>query len=590
MNDNLIRVDRYPVYDFDTYEFAINEINKKFDFESQEEYAVAIHRLNARMMYNQNDMYAKHRTRLLPSHGTLNKSECVYERVLFNTEEIKYNKNVTNSLYFKRRLEKLKKEKKERDERMISTFEDRMDFGTNIINSLVFPNTISSKVLDNELMKIVSVDADECPETTFPDGTTTIKDLSTSRTDNNNKLLKYEEEDTYDTDNESEDNDDDAEVVVKVEGVLDDATVTVNNNWQATNKRKFENKEDIMQKQAKYKEGKAQKVYHKSILDEAKFKKKIATQKTNTAREARMINFDERREGEQGKLFIAQCRNELKLLLLFLKICEKYFGITMRRQWMYPYKNSNSICKNHNNDTADGVKMVDYVGCGRCEQCKMRFVKNVIMLRGCQGTSDDNVLTLFDHIFNYHPVFKNYTLEEWLNIDQATLTVLYWSCSCQYIASAHTLVVLSALKTWFNDNNNIPDMSWFYITINDDVDCRKFRGFGKKTLILIFNGTLGYKLRFGIATDRHVVWRAVKLGWLCDNYGSMKPKNIPPTEVNVMLEKLFPKSQWNTINDCLGALSQYERQAGMTIIDDVLDIIEDNSKYIGVIKKFRRGE
>ena len=32
---------------------------------------------------------------------------------------------------------------------------------------------------------------------------------------------------------------------------------------------------------------------------------------------------------------------------------------------------------------------------------------------------------------------------------------------------------------------------------------------------------------------------------------------------------------------------KYERQAGMNIIDDVLDTIEDNSKYIGVIKQFR---
>ena len=106
--------------------------------------------------------------------------------------------------------------------------------------------------------------------------------------DNNNIVLKYEEVDNYDTDNEIEDNDDDAEVVVptEVKSVLDDVTTTtINNNWQATNKRKFENKEDvIMQKQAKYKEGKARKVYDKSILAEAKFKKKIGTQKTNTAR------------------------------------------------------------------------------------------------------------------------------------------------------------------------------------------------------------------------------------------------------------------------------------------------------------------
>ena len=52
MNDNLKRVDRYPVYNFDKYEFAINEINRHFIFGSQEEYAEAIHRLNARVMYN----------------------------------------------------------------------------------------------------------------------------------------------------------------------------------------------------------------------------------------------------------------------------------------------------------------------------------------------------------------------------------------------------------------------------------------------------------------------------------------------------------------------------------------------------------
>ena len=80
---------------------------------------------------------------------------------------------------------------------------------------------------------------------------------------------------------------------------------------------------------------------------------------------------------------------------------------------------------------------------------------------------------------------------------------------------------------------------------------------------------------------------AIKTKRYTNDYGLTTPKNISPTEVNLMLEKLFTKTQWGSVNDVLGALSQYERQAGMNIIDDVLDMIDDNSKYIDVIKKFR---
>ena len=122
--DVVLVVDSFPVYNFHKYEFAINEINKHFNFGSQEEYAAAIHRLNARMMATQNDMYAKHRMRLLPSHGTLNKSERVYQRVPFNKEEREYSRKVLGLLCCKRRREKLKKEKTDVQERADLTKQD----------------------------------------------------------------------------------------------------------------------------------------------------------------------------------------------------------------------------------------------------------------------------------------------------------------------------------------------------------------------------------------------------------------------------------------------------------------------------------
>ena len=85
-------VDHFRINNFADYEFAINDINIQFysGSQSQEEYAKAIHRLNGRMMATQTQVVAKHRMRLLRSHGTLHESERVYQCVPFNREEKKY--------------------------------------------------------------------------------------------------------------------------------------------------------------------------------------------------------------------------------------------------------------------------------------------------------------------------------------------------------------------------------------------------------------------------------------------------------------------------------------------------------------------
>ena len=576
-------VDHYGVYTFDRYEFAMNDINMRFYLDSQspqsqEEFAKAVHRLNARMMLTQQDLKPEFRMRMLRSYGTLNKNERVYRLVTFNTEEKKYNRSYHHQL-----RKKLKDEKKTREGGMIRTLLASISFGLKVIESAVIPNIISSELLDNQLKTIVSVD-DACPgNNAFPD--VSFPDLLEKRNDNN-LLVQYQEEQQQQQPSNLKVDEDH----IKFDKDVNDLDVhDVQSSERVSKRNKFEDRDDIMDNRIKLKEGRVRTINKQMESYEIKLKKKHGLKK-NKARSLRLINFKERCDGRKGKAYKKSCKDDLYLLHFILLRCEIEYIISIRREWMYYLWNSNSICtKNDHNVKAVGVNQVNYSGCGNCNECAMRLVKNIITLRACQGASDDNVLPLFDHIFNHHHIFKNYSLKQWLTIDQGTLTVLYWSCSCQYYCAANTILVLRALKEWFDDNNNsVPGMDWWYMQVNDSV-LRKYRGFRKKTLILIMNGTIGYSELFGIPTDRHVVSRSVNLDWVCDKFveGKRRPKNLNPEECNQFLELLFDQEEWTLINDVLGGLSQYEREAGLNIIDDVLDKIEDNSKYIDVIKKFR---
>ena len=191
--------------------------------------------------------------------------------------------------------------------------------------------------------------------------------------------------------------------------------------------------------------------------------------------------------------------------------CERLYGPTMRRTWMFFLHNENSICKQYkNNSNAVSTDQVDYEGCGSCSECRFCYVKLTIVMQACQGTSDDNVLTLFDHIFNENPIFKNYTMQDWLSIDRDVLTCLYWRCSCQYKNTVSTVTVLDALKVYFESNNAVPNSDWWITETKNEIYYH-FRNFGKKTSLLVMIGTQGYNKGYGIVTDSHVaaipIWK-----------------------------------------------------------------------------------
>ena len=126
-------------------------------------------------------------------------------------------------------------------------------------------------------------------------------------------------------------------------------------------------------------------------------------------------------------------------------------------------------------------------------------MKLTIVLQACQGTTDDNTLTLFDHVFNEHDKYSKYTIDDWLCIDPKSLTSIYWSCSCAYKNCVNTLTVLKALKEHFETNKNVPCelTRWWFVETTTEL-YNRFRGFGKKNSSL--NNTrytgISYKLRY----------------------------------------------------------------------------------------------
>ena len=224
-----------------------------------------------------------------------------------------------------------------------------------------------------------------------------------------------------------------------------------------------------------------------------------------------------------------------------------------------------------------------------CEGCKFRFTKLVIVLRVCQGLKDDAVLPLFDHYFNKDKRFSKYNMNDWLNIDIETLSKVYFRCSCNYRAASETIPILKEIKTYFEKGNCVPtSMDWWF-TSTEWNTFNRFIGFGKKTAILVMMGSHGYNNNrvFGIATDRNVVERAVKMDWLCEDYGATKKLKIKPEEVNKMLETLFDEDLWLIVNDAIGGLAQYERIPRMNIIDDTLKKMSKEHRQ--VIARFRYG-
>jgi hypothetical protein len=282
--------------------------------------------------------------------------------------------------------------------------------------------------------------------------------------------------------------------------------------------------------------------------------------------------------------FKNRCAKELLLLFEVVIVCEFIFGLTRRREWLYFLINDSSMCYQYNNKECVGANQNRYKGCGKCNKCKMRTIKSIIVLRACQGLSDQNVLPRFEYIFNINPIYNKYTIDDWLNISERELTILYWACSCQYKCAVETVTVLKELKRIFNSGETFTSDLSFWCNVDNDWTRPRFRGFGKKTCILILTAVFGYTITIGIATDRHVVRKSVDMDWLCKKFGKATPHKICPYEVNKMLEYLFDAENWGYVNDILGSLSQYDI-IDCSIIDEALSYLED--KHCIVIKKFR---
>ena len=133
-------------------------------------------------------------------------------------------------------------------------------------------------------------------------------------------------------------------------------------------------------------------------------------------------------------------------------------------------------------------------------------------------------------------------------------------------------------------------MAWWYTETATKL-YNLFRGFAKKSLLLITTGTYGYCNKFGIATDSHVTIQAVMMDWLSKNYGTIKEKRYPPhmepPEANIMLEELFDEDMWMLVNDIIGALAQYEN-INANMIDKALQNLKP--KHWEVIHRFRHGK
>ena len=237
-----------------------------------------------------------------------------------------------------------------------------------------------------------------------------------------------------------------------------------------------------------------------------------------------------------------------------------------------------------------GSNMSEYKGCGKCKGCWMRFVKLVIVIQACQGLSDDICLPLFDYAFNEHPKFKEYTVEDWLTIEPKKLLAIYIGCSCGYKNCANTLTVLEGLHQRYRSKEDVPKMKWWYTETTTQL-WYHFRGFAKKSTLLITIGTYGYCNNLGIATDSHVAEKAVLLDWLCKKYGDIKEKKYPPrieaTAANMMLEELFDEDVWMLVNDTIGAIAQYDN-IDTNIIDNALQNL--STVHRKVIHRFRYGK
>ncbi len=292
---------------------------------------------------------------------------------------------------------------------------------------------------------------------------------------------------------------------------------------------------------------------------------------------------------KRGSKHREKCRLDLMLLHEIVKECEFSFGLSTRRTWMYFLNNTNSLCFRKNNRGTNGTAQFRYKGCGSCEGCKFRFTKLVIVLRVCQVLKDDTVLPLFDHYFNEDKRFSKYNMNDWLNIDIETLSKVYFCCSCNYRAVSETGPVLKEIKRYFEKGNCVPMIMDWWFTNTEWNTFNRFIGFGKKTAILVMMGSHSYNNNraFGIATDWNVVERAVKMDWLCEDYGATEKLKIKPEEVNKILETLFDKDLWLIMNDAIGGLAQYDRIPGMNIIDNTLEKMSEDHRQ--VIARFRNG-
>jgi hypothetical protein len=269
---------------------------------------------------------------------------------------------------------------------------------------------------------------------------------------------------------------------------------------------------------------------------------------------------------------------------------ERRVCVTRRREWLYFFGRS-AICHNMNNGknhTYEGPLQHLYEGCGSCDACWLRAIQSVIVLVACQGARDDMILPLFCYVFQEHEQYIHFSFNDWVNIPEEKLTLLYWSGSKQYLNCMIALNIIKELKKRKDEGKPISeDIEWYV----------KHYGIQKKTAILILTALFGYKRRFGIPTDRHVKDTAIVYEWYSDSHGMLPDKDlITSEEINTMLEYVFDEKDYFDVNEIPGALAQYEDHNKSVLNQTIREVrndetinTEETNYIIEVFVKYRKG-
>jgi endonuclease III len=174
-----------------------------------------------------------------------------------------------------------------------------------------------------------------------------------------------------------------------------------------------------------------------------------------------------------------------------------------------------------------------YTGCGCCVGCRKRFAQVTILIKCASGVADRVCVTHWGAVFHSQQ-YRDYTLEDWANMEEETFALLAASCSKQY---ENTLYLLPMFR-WIVQDGKLP------LTVQEFI---RFYGFGHKSAALILTTVLGHNV--GIPCDRHLLRIFHQLGWVsCDI--------VNETKVALCVESWLAVVYWAEVNDVLAGLAQ----------------------------------